>query len=208
MIEVGAYSFSILFLLDLLGTFVFALSGAVAGVKAKLDLFGLLALSFGAGCAGGVTRDLLIGSVPPAAISDWRYLLATLAAGLMVFYWNPSFDVRRKPVLLLDGAGLALFAVTGTQKALAVGLHPVMAALMGMLTGVGGGIFRDLLVNQTPTVLKSDLYAVAALAAGLVVIAGDAAGAPPALGMIAGALFCFWLRVMAIRKGWRLPSAS
>jgi uncharacterized membrane protein YeiH len=194
--------------LDLLGTFVFALSGAAAGVRSRLDLFGLLVLAFAAGNAGGIMRDLLIGSVPPSAISDWRFLGISLLAGLVTFFWHPDIDIRRRPVLLFDGAGLALFAVTGTQKALAAGLHPVMAALMGMLTGIGGGMLRDILVNQTPAVLKSDLYAVAALAAGLVVVVGDAMHYPSFTVMIAGALLCFWLRVMAIMRGWHLPVAG
>ncbi len=127
----------ILLALDLLGTFVFALSGAAAGVKSKLDLFGLMVLAFAAGNAGGITRDLLIGAVPPAAISNWHYLAVSLLAGLATFFWYPDIDKWSRPVLLCDAAGLALFAVTGTQKALAVGLNPVMAALMGMLTGIG-----------------------------------------------------------------------
>ena len=111
-------------------------------------------------------------------------------------------------MLLFDGAGLALFAVTGTQKALAAGLNPVMAALMGMLTGIGGGMLRDVLVNETPTVLRADLYAVAALAAGLVVVVGHVLHYPSFAFMIAGALLCFWLRVMAIFHGWHLPIAG
>jgi uncharacterized membrane protein YeiH len=194
--------------LDLLGTFVFALSGAAAGVKNKLDLFGLMVLAFATGSAGGITRDLLIGAVPPAAISDWRYLGVCLLAGLVIFFWYPEIDVQRRSVLLFDGAGLALFAVTGTQKALAAGLNPVMAALMGMLTGIGGGMLRDVLVNETPTVLRADLYAVAALAAGVVVVAGHVLHYPSFAFMIAGALLCFWLRVMAIFRGWHLPTAG
>jgi len=148
---------------DLLGTFVFALSGAAAGVKSRFDLFGLMALSFAAGNAGGITRDVLIGAVPPAAISDWRYLGVSLLAGLVTFFWYPDIDKRRRLVLLFDGAGLGLFAVAGTQKALIAGLNPVMAIFMGVLTGIGGSILRDVLVNQTPTVLQADIYAVAAL---------------------------------------------
>jgi uncharacterized membrane protein YeiH len=193
--------------LDLLGTFVFALSGAAAGVKSKLDLFGLMVLAFAAGNAGGIIRDLLIGAVPPAAISDWRYLGVSLLAGLATFFWYPKIDVRRRPVLLFDGAGLALFAVTGTQKALAAGLNPVMAALMGMLTGIGGGVLRDVLVNETPTVLRADLYAVAALAAGIVVVVGHILHYPSFAAMIVGAILCLWLRVMAIFRGWHLPLA-
>ena len=194
--------------LDLLGTFVFALSGAAAGVKNKLDLFGLMVLAFAAGNAGGITRDLLIGSVPPAAISDWHYLGVSLLAGLVTFWWYPKIDVRSRALLLFDGAGLALFAVTGTQKALAAGLSPMMAALMGMLTGIGGGMLRDVLVNETPTVLRADLYAVAALAAGIVVVVGHVMHYPSFAVMIVGALLCFWLRVMAILRGWHLPTAG
>ncbi len=194
--------------LDLLGTFVFALSGAAAGVKSKLDLFGLMVLAFATGNAGGITRDLLIGAVPPAAIRDARYLGVCILAGLVTFLWYPNIDVQRRPVLLFDGAGLALFAVTGTQTALSAGLNPVMAAIMGMLTGIGGGILRDILVNETPTVLRADLYAVAALAAGVVVVVGHVLHYPSFAFMIAGAILCFWLRVMAIFRGWHLPVAG
>ena len=191
--------------LDLLGTFVFALSGAAAGVKNELDLFGLMVLAFATGNAGGITRDLLIGAVPPAAIRDWRYLGVCLLAGLAIFLWYPNINAKRRPVLLFDAAGLALFAVTGTQKALTAELNPAMAAVMGMLTGVGGGILRDVLVNETPTVLRADLYAVAALAAGAVVVTGHLLHFPSFAIMLAGAVLCFCLRVMAIYRGWHLP---
>lgn len=197
----------LLIALDLLGTFVFALSGAAAGVKNKLDLFGLMVLAFATGSAGGITRDVLIGSIPPASIHDWRYLGICILAACVVFLWYPKLDVYRRPVLLLDAAGLALFAVTGTQKSLAAGLNPLMAALMGMLTGIGGGMLRDILVNETPVVLRADLYAVAALAAGALVVVGDALHLAPRMGMVAGALLCLFLRLMAIYRGWHLPSA-
>jgi len=155
---------TLLLVLDLLGTFVFALSGAAAGVRHRLDLFGVMVLSFAAANTGGITRDLLIGAVPPAAISDWRYLAVSLLAGIVTF-WRPSVIAQlRSPVLIFDAAGLALFAVAGTQKALAFGLHPVMAALLGMLTGIGGGMARDVLLAEILTVLRADLYALAALA--------------------------------------------
>jgi hypothetical protein len=124
--------------LDLIGTFVFALSGAASGVKNKLDAFGVGVLAFVAGNAGGVTRDLLIGAVPPAAITDWRYVAVSLAAGTVTFAWYPNVKRLQPIVLLLDAAGLGLFAVAGTQKALAFGINPFVSALLGMLTGIGG----------------------------------------------------------------------
>jgi uncharacterized membrane protein YeiH len=199
---------TLLLVLDLVGSFVFALSGAMAGVRHRLDLFGVLVLSFAAGNAGGITRDLFIGAVPPAAISDWRYLAVSLLAGI-VTYWRPSIIARlRSPVLIFDAAGLALFAVAGTQKALAFGLNSIMAALLGMLTGIGGGMARDLLLAEIPTVLHADLYALAALAGAAVVVIGATLRLPATVVTIAGAVLCFGLRFMAIRRGWHLPLAE
>src|SRR6201987_4873649 len=113
---------TLLLVLDLLGTFFFALSGARPGVKHRLDLFGVLVLSYAAGNGGGIGRDLLIGAVPPAAISDWRYLGVSLLAGIVTFWWPSIIDRLRSPMLLFDAAGLGLFAVAGSQKALAFGL--------------------------------------------------------------------------------------
>ena len=206
-----AYAAHTLLVLDLIGTFVFALSGAVAGVRERLDLFGVLVLSFAAASAGGIMRDLLIGAVPPAAISDWRYLAVSLLAGLVVFFWYPlSERLRnlRNHVLIFDAAGLALFAVVGTQKALGYRLNPVMAALLGVLTGIGGGMLREVLVAETPTVLRSELYAVAALAGALVVVIGHVLNLPPTAMAITGASLCFGIRFVAIRRGWRLPVAG
>ena len=198
---------TLLLVLDLLGTFVFALSGATAGVKRRLDVFGVLVLSFVVGSVGGITRDLLIGAVPPGAISDWRYLAVSVLAGMITFWRPVAIDRLSSPVLVFDGAGLALFAVSGAQKALAYGLNPVMAALLGMLTGIGGGMARDVLLAEIPTVLRTDLYAIAALAGAAVVVIGNALDLPSAAVTIAGALLCFTLRLMAIHWGWRLPIA-
>jgi uncharacterized membrane protein YeiH len=199
---------SLLLVLDLVGTFVFAICGATAGVTRRLDLFGVLVLSFVAGNLGGITRDVLIGSVPPAAINDWRYLAVSLLAGAITFYWYSALDRLRSPVLVFDAAGLALFAVSGAQKALAFGLNPVMAALLGMLTGIGGGMVRDVFLAEIPMVLRADLYAIAALAGAAVVVIGDLLHLPPIATTIAGALLCFGLRLMAIHRGWHLPIAK
>ncbi len=193
--------------LDAIGTFVFALSGAAAGIRARLDVFGVLVLSVAAASSGGIIRDLLIGSVPPAAIKQWWYLGVSLAAGLAMFYWHPRFHRLRTLILMFDAAGLAVFAVAGTLKALAFDISPLQAPLLGMLTGIGGGMVRDLLVNEIPTVLRSDLYAVAALAGAMVVVAGHVLHFYPGAATIAGAVLCFTIRVIAIRKGSRLPIA-
>ncbi len=194
-------------ILDLAGTFVFAISGAVAAVNGRLDIFGILVLSFVAGNFGGIGRDVLIGAVPPAALTDGRYLLVSVLAGLVTFFWYSGVDRLRSPVLLFDAAGLSLFAVSGAQKAIEFGLDPVMAALLGMVTGVGGGMTRDVLLAEIPQVLRSDLYAVAALAGASVVVVGDMLGVSYGISALAGAALCFVLRFMAIRHGWHLPAA-
>ena len=194
-------------ILDLGGTFVFAISGALAAVNRRLDIFGILVLSFVAGNFGGITRDVLIGAVPPAALTDGRYLLVSVLAGLITFFLYAGVDRLRSPVLLFDAVGLAFFAVAGAQKAITFGLSPVMAALLGMLTGIGGGMTRDVLLTEIPQVLRSDLYAVAALAGASVVVIGDMLGIPYAASALVGGALCFGLRFMAIRHSWHLPTA-
>src|SRR5688500_1501365 len=198
---------TVVLVLDLCGTFVFALSGAMAGIKHKLDLFGVLVLSFAAANVGGITRDLLIGAVPPPGIADWRYIAVPVLAGLATFRWGWVIDRLRSSVQIFDAGGLALFAVAGTLKALAFQLDPVPAVLLGMLTGIGGGMVRDVLVAEVPAVLRGDVYAVAALAGATVVVVGRLLQVPSAPIAIVGAVVCFGLRFMAIKRGWQLPVA-
>jgi uncharacterized membrane protein YeiH len=177
-------------------------------VKHRLDVFGVLVLSFAAANTGGIIRDVLIGAVPPGAISDWRYVGVSLIAGLLTFYFPAAITRRWSPVLLFDAAGLALFAVTGAHKALAHGLNPVMATLLGMLIGIGGGMARDVLLAEIPTVLRADLYAVAALAGAAIVVIANMLQLPSGAAALAGAGLCFGLRFLAIKHGWRLPVAT
>jgi len=193
--------------LDLGGTFVFAISGAVAAVKYRLDIFGVMVLAFTAGNVGGITRDLLIGAVPPAAISSLNYLGVSLLAGLIVFFRDLAVTRHNNAVLWFDAVGLAFFAVAGAEKALLHGINPVMAALLGMLTGIGGGMLRDVLVMQIPTVLRSDLYALAALVGAAIVVGGHLLNVNAVATTVVGGLACFALRYLAIRHGWHLPRA-
>jgi uncharacterized membrane protein YeiH len=196
---------TLLLALDLSGTFVFALSGAITGIKHRLDLFGVLVLSFAAANSGGIIRDLLIGAVPPPGIADWRYIAVPIAAGFATFYRHGSIDRIRSSVQIFDAGGLALFAVSGALKALDFHLGPVTAMLLGMLTGIGGGIVRDVLSAEVPSVLRGDIYAVAALAGAAVVVAGRSMHLPSAPVTLIGAALCFAIRYAAIRRGWQLP---
>jgi uncharacterized membrane protein YeiH len=130
----------------------------------------------------------------------------SLLAGVVTFIWHPRLERLHTPILIFDAAGLGLFSVSGTQKALAFGLYPLIAALLGMLTGVGGGMVRDVLVGEIPTVLRKDFYALAALAGAAVVVAGHLVHLPPTAATIAGAALCFAVRMVATRRGWGLPT--
>jgi uncharacterized membrane protein YeiH len=198
---------SLLQAIDLIGTFVFALSGAVAGVRRGLDLFGVLVIAFVAAVSGGITRDIVIGVVPPDVFRHPHYMVLAVAAGLFAFRWYPLVARFTYPVRLFDAVGLALFAVTGTEKALHHGLGGLSAALLGMVTAIGGGVVRDVLLAEVPVVLRSDIYAVAALAGAAVIVAGDAAGLPEAPVALLGAALCFGLRMAALYRGWQLPSS-
>jgi uncharacterized membrane protein YeiH len=191
---------------NLAGTFVFGLSGGLAAVRAKLDLFGVVVLAAVVGLAGGITRDLLIGT-PPATFRDWRYLAAAGAAGLVSFFAGPTLERWRRSVLAFDALGLSLFCVTGATKALDFGVGPVPAVLLGAITGIGGGILRDVLLREIPTVLRHELYAIPALlGAGVLVIAQKAGSASPAF-VVLGALLCAGVRLAGLKYGVNVPVA-
>jgi uncharacterized membrane protein YeiH len=195
-----------LYLLDLFGAFAFAISGASAGIRRGLDVFGVLVLSFVAATFGGIARDLLLGAVPPAAIASIYYLTVSMLAGVATAIWYPVIRKLESPVLVFDAIGLAVFVAVGTEKALEFGVHPVMAAILGMLTGIGGGVMRDLLVAEVPVVLRTDFYALAALAGAAVIVLADAWQLPAGISAILGAGLCLILRLVAMRRGWKLPA--
>jgi len=158
--------------LDLVGAFVFALSGGLVAVKKRFDVFGVIVLACAAALGGGIVRDLLIGDVPPVGISDWRLLAAATLGGLATFFFQPGIERISRFVRVLDAGGLAAFAVSGSLKAATtLGVQPIAAVLVGVITAVGGGVIRDLLAGQVPEVLRRELYAIPALIGSVVVVA-------------------------------------
>ena len=191
--------------LDLVGIFVFALSGVLVAVRKDLDIFGVLVLAGTTGLGGGFLRDVLIGAVPPAALADWRYLIVPVAAGLVTFWFHPVVGRMERLVNIFDAAGLSLFCVTGALKALELGLGPVPAALMGMVTAIGGGILRDVLAGRVPLVLRGELYATPALLGSFIAVLGVGAGLDVAAVAVPAALVCLVWRLLAMRRGWSAP---
>ncbi len=196
---------STLVVLDLVGIFVFAISGALVGVRKELDVFGILVLAGTTGLGGGFLRDVLIGATPPAALADWRYLLVPAAAGLLTFVFHPVVGRMERTVNVFDAFGLALFCVAGALKALDYGLGPLPAALMGMLTGIGGGMLRDLLAGRVPVVFRGELYATPALAGAAVAVLGERAELPVLVVALTGAAVCLVWRLLAMWRDWQAP---
>lgn len=192
--------------LDLCGVFVFAMSGALAAVYRKLDVVGVVVVGTVAAVGGGLLRDLLLGDVPPPALEDWRYVTVSAAAAVVVFFFHPQVNRLTRAMRLFDAAGLGFFAVAGTAKALAAGLGPVPACILGVLTGVGGGLLRDVILREIPLVLRTgELYAVAALAGCLVVAVADEYGRYDAGTAALAVALIVVLRVVALRRSWSAP---
>ena len=196
---------STLVTLDLVGIFVFAMSGALVGVRKELDVFGVLVLAGTTGLGGGFLRDVLIDAAPPAALADWRYLLVPAAAGLVTFAFHSVVGRLERMVNVFDAFGLSLFCVTGATKALEYGLGPVPAALMGMVTGIGGGMVRDVLAGRLPVIFRGELYATPALAGAAIAVVGTRADLPVLAVALAGAGVCLVWRLLAMWRGWQAP---
>lgn len=193
-------------IIDLAGTFAFAISGAVAAKDKGMDVFGILVVAFTVACGGGIIRDLCIGAIPPAGLSDWRYLTVAIFAAIITMSLNSLSKWLYRPVLLFDALGLSLFAVSGAQKALGFGHNNEVAILLGMITAIGGGVLRDVLLNRIPVILEKEIYASAALAGAGVVVMGAYFGWTSDWVFPAGFLLCFTLRILALYYHWELPS--
>lgn len=176
------------------------------GVEKKLDLFGVVFLAVGTGLGGGFMRDALLGATPAAALTDWRYITTPLVVGLVVFYIHPAVTKFARVLLLVDAAGLGLFAVAGARKAIDFGVGPVGACGVGMLTAIGGGIIRDVLVREIPTVLHREIYATAALAATLLVVIGDRLKFDDVAVSIVAVAVAFGVRVVSRWRKWSAPT--
>lgn len=198
----------LLFAADIAGTVVFAVEGAMAGVDGNLDLIGIMTLAFCTALGGGIIRDTLLGALPPAALRDWRYPTIALTAAALVFFLHSG--VRAIPITtiqVLDAAGLAIFAIAGTRKAMLYKMSPLVAVLLGTITGVGGGTIRDVLLNQVPNVLRYEVYATAALIGSICMLAAIKLRVPTSWAAALGGVVCFLLRVISLWRHWNVPRA-
>jgi uncharacterized membrane protein YeiH len=196
----AVYSF-----LDLAGTFAFAISGAVAARQRRLDLFGIVSVAFMVACGGGILRDVCIAAIPPVGLSDWRYLASSLLASAIAILAYPSVRRFRHPVLFFDAIGLGIFAVSGAQKALAYSHNAELAVLLGIVSAVGGGVMRDVVLSRVPAILEREIYASAALLGAAVQVGASYAGLTAWWTPWFATVLCVTVRLASLYLGWRLP---
>jgi uncharacterized membrane protein YeiH len=199
---------STLFLvLDLAGVFAFALNGALTALQlARLDIVGVVTLGVITALGGGVLRDVFLDALPPATFSDGRYLAVAAGGGLVAFGFAPRLTRWTHPILVLDAAGLSLFAVSGALATLELGGGPAQAVVLGAVTAVGGGTIRDVLIGRIPVVLRNELYAVPALVGATVLATAAELGASDPAAAVGGAVVCFAIRMLGVRFGLDAPT--
>jgi uncharacterized membrane protein YeiH len=198
---------TVLLLLDLTGTFAFALNGALTALRAaRLDIVGVVTLGMITAVGGGTIRDVLLDSLPPATFVDWRYYAVAAAGGLIAFLLGRHLERLNGPINVLDAVGLALFAVTGALKAVGLGFGPAQAVIVGAITAVGGGTIRDVLIRRIPSVLSSGLYAIPALVGATAAVVAEALGAGGAFTSVGAAVLCFVIRMVGVRFDLNAPS--
>jgi uncharacterized membrane protein YeiH len=194
--------------LELVGVFVGALSGALAAVRKEFDVFGVLVLAWATGLGGGMLRDVLIGATPPVGISSWTYIVTALLAGVAVLLFHPRVARNRRAVVVLDAGALGVFVLLGTMKALGMGAGPTASIVVGLLTGIGGGILRDILVSEVPLVLADRrLYAIPALLGAGLTAALWRAGWLNVATQAAVVVLVIGFRLLSLRLGWVVPDA-
>lgn len=203
-----SYETPLLLALDLAGTFAFGLNGALTAVRAaQLDIVGVVTLGMITALGGGIVRDVLLDSLPPATFGDWRYLAVAAGGALIAFFLSRRLDRLSTAITVLDAVGLSMFAVTGAGKALVFGLGPGQAIILGTVTAVGGGTVRDVMVGRIPTVLRSGLYAVPALIGAALTVLTAALGLDGLATTLGAAAVCFLVRMLGLRYGLNAPSA-
>lgn len=196
----------LLFALDLIGTFVFGLNGALTALRAtRLDVVGVVTLGTMTALGGGIIRDVLIGALPPATFRYWPYLALAIAGALVAFLLNRWLHSMTMPLMVLDAIGLSVFAVIGAGKAVEFGVGFAPAVLLGVITAVGGGTIRDTMTGQVPTVLRSELYAIPALVAATLTVAAIRLDLYGLVAAVAAAGTCFVIRIIGVRYGLNAP---
>ncbi|MEM6830837.1 MAG: trimeric intracellular cation channel family protein [Bacteroidota bacterium] len=199
---------SVLYFIDVLGTMVFAISGALTARDKKLDFFGVSAVGFITAIGGGTIRDLLIGSTPVGWMNDLIYL-AMIGLGVVIsLLFGKTVRKLRRTFFIFDTIGIAVFTVLGLQKALLAGIHPLVSVMMGMVSAVFGGVIRDIVCNEIPLIFRKEIYALACLVGGALYIFLQWIAWDQLWCILVTILFIVTFRILAVRFQWKLPDIS
>ena len=201
------YEINYIYILDLIGTVVFAITGALAAKEHKMDIFGMFILAFVTGVGGGTLRDMMIGSTPVFWMKNPFYILM-IVLGVVLPIVFKKMSEWKKSILFFDAIGLGVFTVIGVEKGIDFGLHPVIAVALGAVTGCFGGLIRDILRNQIPAVLHKEIYATASLTGGIMFFVLNYLGFHSDLVAVLTAFIVFIIRVLALKYRWELPKFS
>ncbi|MDX2362644.1 MAG: trimeric intracellular cation channel family protein [Crocinitomicaceae bacterium] len=196
-----------IFVFDVIGTFVFAISGVMAAVERKFDLFGAIILGFVTAVGGGTMRDVLIGATPVGWMNNDLYVWIILSSIPVAYFFSKILRLLRTTFLMFDTIGIGVFTILGIEKSLAIGLSPLVALMMGVVSAVFGGVLRDVLSGQVPLIFRHEIYAFACVFGGVVYLTFKHFGAQPELSLVVSILTVITMRLMAIRKGWSIPFA-
>jgi uncharacterized membrane protein YeiH len=197
---------SFLFAFDLAGTFVFAITGAMLAIRKKLDLYGIFILAIVTALGGGMLRDTMLGRTPPVALQEFAYVLAAGLGAIIVWFFYGHVERQERLLRILDAIGLGLFTAIGAQVTLSFGASWYAAIGMGIITGTGGGMIRDVLAREVPFVLQREVYAIACLAgAGFYVLWVQVLGQGESSGVLLSAALTIGIRLFAIFHDLHLP---
>lgn len=197
-----------LYLADLIGVFVFAVSGAIAGRQKDMDLFGMFILATVTCVGGGTLRSLLIGATPPPVLTDPAYVIVAAIATLASFYAEPLWEKWQRAVSLFDAVGLGVFVCIGVQVSQTHGLAWWACVGLGMVTATFGGVIRDLLRTEVPLIFRKEIYATAALIGGLIYLGLDTLNVPTSINIPVTTIITATIRIIAIRLNFHLPSKN
>lgn len=194
------------FLLEILGTMVFAMSGALLACRKGYDLTAVMVIAFAVGNGGGTLRDIIIGATPVFWIQEPIYIASAVIPAILVFLLTTHVDVKHQSFLVMDAIGLGIFAIAGAEKALHLGLPPIVAVIMGVLTATGGGVIRDILCHDEPVIFKPEIYASAVLAGTLIFVPLYLYVPNPDIAATACVLSVIFIRLGTMRWGWQIPT--
>lgn len=199
---------NVLYAIDLIGTFVFAISGFLTAAGKKIDLFGAAVIAFVTAVGGGTIRDVLIGAQPVGWMQDLNYVGLIGLAVPVSYFFRSVIERLRRTMFLFDAVGIGIFTILGLEKTLGYGLSPIIAVLMGTVSAVFGGVLRDVLSNETPLIFRREIYATACLAGGCLYLGLERLSGNQDLNIFLTVLFIIVVRILAVRRHWYLPTVS